>query len=81
MNPGCAKSLPGKPVGAQIMYCILGRQALEWEIYGMDANLRENTTIYIKVLRIGYADAGRGNLPRLLCPLQNAGSPNLDKPE
>lgn len=50
MNPGCAKSLPGKPVGAQIMCCILGRQALEWEIYGMDANLRENTTIYIKVL-------------------------------
>ena len=28
-----------------------------------------------KVLYSGYADAGRENLPRLLCPLQNARSP------
>ena len=27
------------------------------------------------MLHIGFADAGRGTLPRLLCPLQNARSP------
>ncbi len=43
--------------------------------FPISANLSGNATIYIKMLRIGYADAGRGNLPRLLCPLQNAGSP------
>ena len=27
------------------------------------------------MLHVGYADARRGHLPRLLCPLQNARSP------
>ena len=44
-------------------------------IIPIGANLRAYATIYIKMLLFGCADAGRGNLPRLLCPLQNARSP------
>ena len=43
--------------------------------YGHRRELKRKCNNLQKVLHSGYSDAVRENLPRLLCPLQNARSP------